>query len=590
MYYPEELIEEIRIQNDIVDVISSYVQLNKKGNTYFGLCPFHNEKTPSFSVSSDKQMYYCFGCGAGGNVYTFVMEYENFSFVEAVKYLADRVHITLPTVEVSDEVRRRMDFKHQLVEINKVAARYFYYQLKSDKGKSALEYLYKRGINEETLKKFGLGYSNIFRNDLYRYLSKKYDDKVLFESGLVIPEKKSQGEYFDRFWNRVMFPIFDVHNRIIGFGGRVLGDFNPKYLNSPETKLFDKRRNLYGLNLARSSRKENIIIVEGYMDVISLYQAGITNVVASLGTAFTIEQAALIKRYTDNVVISYDSDTAGLKAALRAIPILKSKGLSVRVLRVKDYKDPDEFIKNKGSEAFIELIDNATSGFMFEIEEMGNNYNLEDPDNRTKFHKQVALKLLELKSDIERDNYLEAIAKKYNTKKQLLEKLVIETGKNTGIVSSRQEIKKINRQQNKNSEDGIILAQKSILTLVANNYDIYKIVKKYLKVTEFLNEFYEKVAKEVYEAYENSKKIECAVIINKFMELEEQKKLAGIFNKSILFENKLQLEKIINENVKLIKAANIDANSRVISNTNELQKLILAKRELQGLHISLKDG
>ncbi|GMQ62711.1 DNA primase [Vallitalea maricola] len=590
MYYPEELIEEIRIQNDIVDVISSYVQLNKKGSTYFGLCPFHNEKTPSFSVSSDKQMYYCFGCGVGGNVYTFVMEYENFSFVEAVKFLADRVHITLPTVEVSDEVKKRMDFKHQLVEVNKTAARYFYYQLKSEKGKYALEYLQKRGISEETLKKFGLGYSNIFRNDLYRYLSEKYDERVLNESGLVIPEKKTPGEYFDRFWNRVMFPIFDVHNRIIGFGGRVLGDFNPKYLNSPETKLFDKRRNLYGLNLARSSRKENIIIVEGYMDVISLYQAGITNVVASLGTAFTIEQAALIKRYTDNVVISYDSDTAGIKAALRAIPILKSKGLSVRVLRIKDYKDPDEFIKNKGSEAFINLINNATSGFMFEIEELGNKFNLEDPDNRTKFHKQVATKLLELDSEIERDNYLEAIAKIYNTKKQLLEKLVVETGKNTGIVSSRQEIKKINSQKNKNSEDGIILAQKSILTLVANNYDIYKIVKKYLKVTEFLDEFYRKVAKEVYEAYENSKKVEYAVIINKFMELEDQKKVAGIFNKKILFENKLQLEKIINENVKLIKAANIDANSRIINNTNELQKLILAKRELQGLHISLKDG
>lgn len=590
MYYPEELIEEIRIQNDIVDVISSYVQLNKKGSTYFGLCPFHNEKTPSFSVSSDKQMYYCFGCGVGGNVYTFVMEYENFSFVEAVKFLADRVHITLPTVEVSDEVKKRMDFKHQLVEVNKTAARYFYYQLKSEKGKHALEYLQKRGISEETLKKFGLGYSNIFRNDLYRYLSEKYDERVLNESGLVIPEKKSPGEYFDRFWNRVMFPIFDVHNRIIGFGGRVLGDFNPKYLNSPETKLFDKRRNLYGLNLARSSRKENIIIVEGYMDVISLYQAGITNVVASLGTAFTIEQAALIKRYTDNVVISYDSDTAGIKAALRAIPILKSKGLSVRVLRIKDYKDPDEFIKNKGSEAFIDLINNATSGFMFEIEELGNKFNLEDPDNRTKFHKQVATKLLELDSEIERDNYLEAIAKKYNTKKQLLEKLVVETGKNTGIVSSRQEIKKINSQKNKNSEDGIILAQKSILTLVANNYDIYKIVKKYLKVTEFLDEFYRKVAKEVYEAYENSKKVEYAVIINKFMELEEQKKVAGVFNKKILFENKLQLEKIVNENVKLIKAANIDANSRIINNTSELQKLILAKRELQGLHISLKDG
>ena len=590
MYYPEELIEEIRIQNDIVDVISSYVQLNKKGNTYFGLCPFHNEKTPSFSVSSDKQMYYCFGCGAGGNVYTFVMEYENFSFIEAVKFLADRVHITLPTVQVSDEVRKRMDMKHQLVEINKAAARYFYYQIKSENGKVALNYLQKRGISEEILKKFGLGYSNIFRNDLYRYLSNKFDDNVLSLSGLFIPEKNNPNEYFDRFWNRVMFPIFDIHNRIIGFGGRVLGDFNPKYLNSPETKLFDKRRNLYGLNLARLSRKESIIIVEGYMDVISLYQSGITNVVASLGTAFTSEQASLIKRYTDNVVISYDSDSAGIKASLRAIPILKSKGLSVRVLRVVGYKDPDEFIKNKGKEAFENLVTNAISGFMFEIEEVCKNYNLDDPESKTKFHKQIAYKILELDSEIERDNYIEALAKKYNTKKTLLEKLVQEIGKNTGIVSSRQEIKKVNRQKNKNSEDGIILAQKSILTLIANNKDVYNVVRKYLNVIDFPNEFYRNVARQIYQAYENNDKVEYAVIINKFIELDEQKQVAGIFNKKIIFENKLQLEKIINENVKLIKIASINVKFYTVNDTNEIQKLILAKRELQGLHISLKDG
>jgi len=590
MYYPEELIEEIRVQNDIIDVISSHVQLQKRGSSYKGLCPFHNEKTPSFSVSSEKQMYHCFGCGVGGNVYTFVMEYENFSFIEAVKYLADRVHITLPTVEVSDEVKRRMDFKHRLIDINKAAARYFYYQLKSDKGKTALKYLENRGIGEETQKKFGLGYSNVFRNDLYRYLREKYDNKVLLESGLVIPEKKAPGEFFDRFWNRVMFPIFDVHNRVIGFGGRVLGDSNPKYLNSPETKLFDKSRNLYGLNLARTSRKDNIIIVEGYMDVISLYQAGVTNVVASLGTAFTVQQAALLKRYTDNVVIAYDSDGAGIKAALRAIPILKSEGLSVRVLRVEKYKDPDEFIKNEGSEAFMALIEKAAPGFMFEIEELASKYNLEDPESRTNFHKEVAKKLLELTSDIERENYLEAIAKKYNTKKQLMDKLVVETGKNTGIVTSRKEIKNTTKQKRKKSEDGIILAQKSILTLIANNRDLFKIVKKYLKVSEFRDEIYKKVAKEVYEAYDNNGKLEQAVIINKFMELEHQNMVARLFNIEVSFENKMQLEKIINDSVKLIKSANIDANSRVAADTTQLQNLILAKRELQGLHISLKDG
>jgi DNA primase len=590
MYYPEELIEEIRIQNDIVDVISTYVQLNKKGNTYFGLCPFHNEKTPSFSVSSDKQMYYCFGCGAGGNVYTFIMEYENYSFIEAVKHLADRVHITLPTVKMSDEAKQKMDFKHQLIEINKVAARYFYYQLKSDKGKTVNEYLIKRGISEEIQKKFGLGYSNIYRNDLYKYLSERYSKKVISESGLVIQEKNTPGDFYDRFWNRLMFPIFDVHNRVIGFGGRVLGNFTPKYLNSPETKLFDKRRNLYGLNLARTSREDYIIIVEGYMDVISLYQSGITNVVASLGTAFTVEQGALLKRYTDNVIISYDSDGAGKKATHRAIPILKSAGLSVRVLRIEKYKDPDEFIKNEGKEAFNNLIEKAISGVMFEVEELEIKYNLNDPDSRTKFHNEVADKLLVIESELERDNYLEAIAKKYNTKKTLLEKLVIEKGKNKGIVTSRQNVVITNKEKTKNSEDGIILAQMSILTLVANSYEIYLAVKKHLDPKEFLDELYRKVAKEVYEAYEDNRKVECAVIINKFMELEEQNKVARIFNKKISFENKLQLERIINDSIKLLKGAYIDTKSRTINNTNDLQKLILAKRELQELHISLKDG
>ncbi len=418
MYYPEELIEEIRVQNDIIDVIGSHVQLTKKKAVgILGYVHFIMKRHHLFSVSEDKQMYYCFGCGAGGNVYTFVMEYENFAFTEAVKYLADQVHITLPTVELSDQMKKQMDQKHQLIEINKAAARYFYYQLKTEQGQAAVKYLEKRGITPEIQKKFGLGYSNIFRNDLYRYLSEKYDQHVLSESGLIIPEKNKPGEYFDRFWNRVMYPIFDVHNRVIGFGGRVLGDSSPKYLNSPETKLFDKRRHLYGLNLARTARKDYIIIVEGYMDVIALFQAGITNVVASLGTAFTIEQSSLLKRYTNQVIIAYDSDSAGVKAALRAIPLLKANDISARVLRIEEYKDPDEYIKNKGSEAFTQLLENATPSFMFQVEEIASKYNLDDPDNRTSFQKDVALKILELESDIERDNYLEAIAKKIQYQK-----------------------------------------------------------------------------------------------------------------------------------------------------------------------------
>ena len=351
MYYPEELVEEIRSKNDIVDVISSYVRLQKKGSSYFGLCPFHNEKSPSFSVSRQKQMYYCFGCGAGGNVFTFLMEYENLSFVEAVQLLADRAGVELPKMEYSKEAKERADLKTTLLEINKAAAQYFYVQLKSEQGRIGYEYLKKRELSDETIKAFGLGYSNKYSDDLYRYLrSKGYSEDLIRQAGLISTDEK-HGVY-DKFWNRVMFPIMDVNSRVIGFGGRVMGDAKPKYLNSPETPVFDKSRNLYGLNRARSSRKPYFLLCEGYMDVIALHQAGFTNAVASLGTALTPGHASLIKRYVREVYLTYDSDEAGTRAALRGIPILKEAGISAKVIRMDPYKDPDEFIKNLGAEEF----------------------------------------------------------------------------------------------------------------------------------------------------------------------------------------------------------------------------------------------
>lgn len=591
MYYPEELIEDIRIQNDIVDVLSQYIRVNKKGNSYFGLCPFHNEKTPSFSISRDKQMYHCFGCGVGGNVITFIMEYENYSFIEAIKHLADRVNITLPEPEISEEVKKAMNYKQSLIDANKLAARYFYYQLRSDRGKKALQYLQERGISDETIKKFGLGYSNFFRDDLYNYLKKQnFDDKLLFDTGLLLEEKSKKGVYFDRFFNRIMFPIFDVHNKVIAFGGRIMGDGNPKYLNSPETKLFDKSRNLYGLNFARTSRKNNIIIVEGYMDVISLHQAGFTNAVASLGTAFTTGQASLLNRYTDEVIIAYDSDTAGINATLRAIPILKNVGLDVRVLKINKYKDPDEFIKNLGEEAFDELLKTAMPSFMFEIEQIERQYNLEDPEHRTKFDKSVAKKLLEMDSEIERNNYLEAIVKKYNIKKSSMEALIAKIGKNSGIILQREEIVKNNKEKNKKSEDAILMAQKNVITFVVSHKHIYEEVRKYLRPEEFQDPIYNKVANIIYSLYEDNIEIKPALIINKFIELEEQNRVARIFNNNIKVDNPLQFEKMINENVRIVKNAYIDNMSRKATQASQLQELIKAKRELQTLYISLNDG
>ena len=362
MYYPEEVIEEVRTRNDIVDIVSQYVNLKKKGANYFGLCPFHNEKSPSFSVSPSKQMYYCFGCGAGGNVISFVMEYENYTFVEAVKMLADRAGIALPEMEYSKEAKAQASLKNTLLEINRLAANFFYYQLKQPSGKIGYDYLKeKRRLSDDTIRHFGLGYSSKVPDDLYRYMrSKGYHDDILKETGLFFIDERGAR---DKFWNRVMFPILDVNNRVIGFGGRVMGDGEPKYLNSPETKIFDKSRNLYGLNFARTSRAKYMLVCEGYVDVIAMHQAGFTNAVASLGTAFTSQHAMLLKRYTDQVILTYDSDGAGVKAALRAIPILKEVGMSIKVLNMKPYKDPDEFIKNLGKEEFQKRIDEAESSF-----------------------------------------------------------------------------------------------------------------------------------------------------------------------------------------------------------------------------------
>ena len=401
MYFSEDLIEEVRQKNDIVDVISGYVKLQKKGSSYFGLCPFHNEKSPSFSVSRGKQMYYCFGCGAGGNVFTFIMEYENYSFVEAFKMLAERAGVDIPEVEYSKEAKERADLKATLLEINKLAAKYFYAQLKTEQGKLAHTYLTGRGLSEETITAFGLGYSNKYSDDLYRYLKTKgYKDELLVKAGLISVDERHGAH--DKFWNRVMFPIMDVNNRVIGFGGRVMGDAKPKYLNSPETEVFDKSRNLYGLNRARTSRKPYFLICEGYMDVISLHQAGFTNAVASLGTALTTGHASLIKRYVNEVYLTYDSDEAGTRAALRAMPILKEAGITAKIIRMEPYKDPDEFIKNLGTEAFEERINKARNGFLFSLEILEKEYDMNSPEGKTAFHKEAAKRLTMFEEEIER--------------------------------------------------------------------------------------------------------------------------------------------------------------------------------------------
>lgn len=585
MYYPDDLIEEIRVQNNILDVISGYVHLTKKGSSYFGLCPFHNEKSPSFSVSEDKQMYYCFGCGAGGNVYTFVMEYENYNFIEAVKVLADKVRIELPEAEVSEEMKRALSYKQQMLDANKETARYFYYQMVKDDKKKVVEYLEGRGIDEETRKKFGLGYSRFFRDDLLKYLTNKgFKIQTLLDAGLIIKDKNHQDAYYDRFFDRLMFPIFDVHNRVIAFGGRILGDGNPKYLNSPETKLFDKSRNLYGMNIARVARKKKIIIVEGYMDVIALHQAGFSNAVASLGTAFTTGQASLIRKYADQVILAYDADNAGINATLRAIPILKKAGVSVRVLTVEGAKDPDEFIKQYGKGAFEDLIDHAEPSFMYEVRQLEQSHNLKDPDERTKFDSAICEKLLTLENEMERENYLDALIDKYHLKRKVIEKELARMGKG-GIVTAKPfEPEPVVHRE---SKDVLMRAQKNLLTFMTSHYKVFGAVQPYLSAKEFADPVYKHVAEFIYDAYSKGEDIEPANLVMKFNDVEQQNQIAGIFNNNMPVEHSGQLEKMIRENVQIIKRHYIEQLSRQITDPVQLQEMIVMKKQLDTLNIQI---
>ena len=627
MYYPDEVIEEVRMKNDIVDVISGYVKLQKKGANYFGLCPFHNEKSPSFSVSPGKQMYYCFGCGAGGNVLTFVMEYENYTFQEALSHLADRAGVNLPKMEYSKEAREQAEHRARLLEVNKLAANYFYYQLKQPQGKLGYEYLHdKRGLLDDTIIRFGLGYSNKTSDDLYRFLKGKgYEDGFLKDTGLVTLEERGGR---DKFWNRVMFPIMDVNNRVIGFGGRVMGDGEPKYLNSPETKLFDKSRNLYGLNYARTSREGFLLICEGYLDVISMHQAGFTNAVASLGTAFTSQHAGVLKRYTDQVILTYDSDGAGIKAALRAIPILRDAGISARVLNMKPYKDPDEFIKNMGADAFKERIAQAKNSFLFEIDVLKRNYQLEDPEQKTKFYQETAKKLLQFGEPLERDNYIQAVSREQMIKEEELRQLVNRLGMQMGLkagdsyredasgrnVISRENgsgpgndmgrpeyggnpyegqaaqnqaaIKKTGRKQER--EDGIRRSQRLLLTWLIENPALFDKIKGIITADDFVEDLYHQVAVMVFEGHEAGN-VNPAGILSRFINDEDQyKEVAALFNASLKESlNNEEQKKAFAETVMKVRKNSLDTASRNAKDIAQLQEIIKQQAALKQLHISL---
>ena len=589
MYYPDELIEEVRMKNDIVDVISGYVKIQKKGSSYFGLCPFHSEKSPSFSVSPQKQMYYCFGCGAGGNVFTFIMEYENYTFQEAIKFLAQKAGVSLPEAEYTEEVRKKEGKRAKLLEINKEAAKYFYYQLRGSNGRAGLKYLKERQLSDETINKFGLGFANMTSNDLVKYLkSKGYDDKLLQEAGLATFDEK-YGMH-DKFWNRVMFPIQDINHRVIGFGGRVMGDGKPKYLNSPETMIFDKSRNLYGLNLARTSRKNNMILCEGYMDVITMHQAGFSQAVASLGTAFTEGQATLLKRYTQEVILSYDSDGAGVTAALRAIGILKEAGLTGKVLNLEPYKDPDEFIKNRGQEAFQERLDQAENTFFFELRMLQRDYNLKDPEEKTRFHREIAKKLCGFSEEVERENYIQAVADKYQIGFDNLRKLVLSYAEQTGFAKPV-ERPKSGIQKKAAPDENRKKTQRMLLTWLTDEPALYQKIKKYISPEDFTEDLYRKVAEKLFDGLDRGE-MNPASIISMFTDEEEQREVASVFNTKLMaLSTKQEREKAFHDIVFAVKKNSYEYFSGQLgSDVKALNQVIAGKKALEELsktHISL---
>jgi DNA primase len=534
-------------------------------------------------------MYHCFGCGVSGNVYTFVMQYENYSFPEAVKHLADRVGVELPKMEYSAEQKERESKRARLLEVNKEAAKFFYYQLRQPNGTIGLEYLKRRQLTEETMHKFGLGYAGRSGAGLVQYLRKKgFEDELIKEAGLATYSEKHG--LVSQFWNRVMYPIQDINHRVIGFGGRVMGDADPKYLNSPETPIFDKRRNLYGLNFARTARSGNMILCEGYMDVIAMHQAGFTQAVASLGTAFTQEQANLIRRYTDTVLLAYDSDGAGVKAALRAIQILREAGLTAKVINMRPYKDPDEFMKNLGKDAFSERIEQAENSFFFEIRVLESQYDMRDPEAKTKFHREIAAKLCAFAEDVERENYLQAIAEKYFIGVENLRKLVLGYATKTGLAKPI-ERPKSGVQKKNDPQERALKSQRLLLTWVVDEPEVYEKIRKYISAEDFTEELYQKVASRLFSDLE-AHTFQPASIISMFEEEEEQKLAAELFHTNLpKLETGQERSKAFRDIVFAVKKNSYEYHAaRLGSDVSALNQVIAGKKALEELakaHISL---
>ena len=576
--YSEEILNEVRQSNDIVDVISQYVHLKRSGRNYFGLCPFHNEKSPSFSVSPDKQIFHCFGCGVGGNVITFVSQIEGLNFVETVQMLAERANIQLPTLQNNGDTQREI-LKDKVYKVNEFTAEYYHQNLYKPQAKMAQEYVKKRQLTNETLKSFRIGFSGKF-DELYQELKKQgFQEQEILESGLV--NKNERGQYIDRYRNRLMFPICDARGRVIAFGGRVLDDSKPKYINSPENVVYSKGRHLFGLNVAKKGDTKKILIVEGYMDVISLHQRGITNVVASLGTALTEQQGWLLRKNSEQIILSFDSDEAGIKAKLRSIEILQNMGCDLRVLQLEGAKDPDEYILKYGNMRFQNAVDKAFSVVEFKVKILKKELNLDNTNDKIKLLNEIAKLISKVDNTMEREVYIEKIAKEYDISKEAIyaevNKLTYKNVKTEKVLERPKPVVTHKKVETKEVSEAIRRRENTIISiLLTGDLSIYEIIKQNIKPEDFQDEINQKIAKKLYEEFEKGNSNINGIIDN--LDQDQQNQITMIMAEDYEIED---LEKAIDDIIQAYKRDKLNNRKLEILEKLEQTSNIEEKRELE---------
>ena len=570
--YSDELIEEIKSSNDIVDVISKYVTLKRSGRNFFGLCPFHKEKSPSFAVSPDKQIFHCFGCGAGGNVIHFISKIEGLDFKDTLEILANRVNIELPTLN-NYEDDKTAKLKQKVYEINKIAAEFYHQNLYKDKSKIAQEYIKKRKLDNKTLKAFLIGYSGNF-NELYMLLKQKgFTIEEMLASSLI--KKTKDSGYMDSFRKRIMFPILDIRERVIAFGGRVLDDSKPKYINSPENIVYNKGRNLFGLNVAKKYDTKKIVIVEGYMDAISLYQRGITNVVASLGTAMTEAQGRLLRRYSEQVILGYDSDGAGQTAILRGMEILQNLGCDIRVLQIEGAKDPDEYVLKYGPERFQKCVDNAISLVEFKVRVLKKELDIENVNDKIKFLNEIAKILSKVTNQMEREIYISKLSREYKISKEAIYSEVnkIMYSNNKGSKKLEKKVSTIQSKDNpKNQISNAILKRENlVIYLLINEYEkSYKKLKDVITLDDFQNEQNKQILKKMYEQLEKGN-----ISTNQILDWFEDEKIISHITEIMTYDFEIvDIEKAIEDLISIYeKEKLIDKRNKILKQLEDTSNL-----------------